>query len=108
MAGKSVLDNSDRAPVSAIAGDRGVEVAEPKLTKAMRRFLAIHTYPGFRGYRTRFDARRHGFIAYPLISRARRAGLINIVCRKGEFPYSWTGTRITPAGRAALAKTQAA
>lgn len=77
------------------------------LTKAMKHFLRAHLYDeSSKGYLSRFDAGRAGHHAYPLVSRARDNGFVTIQCEGGErFPYSWRGTTITAAGRAALRRS---
>lgn len=75
------------------------------LTKAMKHFLRAHLYDkSSDGYLSRFDASRAGHPAYPLIARARDNGFITIehATSENRFPYSWRGTTITAAGRAAI------
>lgn len=75
------------------------------LTKAMRHFLQAHLHDkAAQGYLARYDAIRAGHRAWPLVARARDNKFITIQHATGEnrFPYSWRGTTITQAGRAAL------
>jgi hypothetical protein len=69
-------------------------------TPAQIKFLQKHlrTDLAKAGYLTKFAGRGNN----RFIGRMRDAGMIEIVDPNGRWPWSWTGTRITPVGRATL------
>jgi len=71
-----------------------------KLTKATSSFLKLHLRVDLakNGYLTKYAARAR----WPFVDRVAKAGMIDIIDPDNRFPYNWAGTRITPAGRAAL------
>lgn len=76
-------------------------MADMKLSEAQRRFLQKHERRDLakNGFLTRFAARA----TWTFVRRCSDAGIVEIVDPDNRFPWSWTGTRITPEGRAALA-----
>lgn len=71
-----------------------------KLTKARHDFLRMHLRPDLakNGRLTKFAAHK----TWTFIRTCSNAGLVDIIDPDNRFPYNWSGTRITPAGRAAL------
>ncbi len=73
-----------------------------KLTKAQKQFLERHLKREG-GFRPKFVV-GEGSPNYDFVGRVRDLGYVEIVSTGAiRWPYSWDGTRITDAGRAALA-----
>ena len=67
-----------------------------KLTKAQSQFLRLHTGEGMLG---KFEAHK----TCDFVGRVRDLGLIEIIDGQSMgWPWTWEGTRLTEAGRAAI------
>jgi hypothetical protein len=72
-----------------------------KLTEAQRRFLTEHlSNDGADGVLVRRSS--HSRKPWRFVDRCMASGFVTIIDPDGRWPFSWTGTRITEAGRRAL------
>jgi hypothetical protein len=74
-----------------------------KLTEAQVRFLRQHLRPDLakNGRLTKYAGPRN----WVFVRKCSDLGIIEIVDPDNVFPYTWSGTRITDAGRAYLASS---